>query len=1422
MDSDTAARIGPGALVNVSDPSLVNGAMPGVNAAQSVAVVATNQAHAFSMAGAIGLGGTAGLAGGVNLGFLSNNVDASIQAATQIRARDDVLVNAWSDWDAEGYAVGVGGGGEFAFGASVSVFTIGSDFNDSYSASGGSDNASQGAGALAGASVSALMATLGQRGVTDAKPALGSFGKTGVDAAADTIAFTGTDTLKTGDQLTYLANGGVAVGGLTSGATYYAIVVPKDAANPSGAKVVKLAASLADAKAGRAIDLSSATMTGTNHVFARNAAEVDRIVRGSASQSGATGQIEQKTIAGSTPRKPLGAFGASAVNAATDEIRVADGAGLQTGSRLIYRQDGSAPVEGLRDGETYYAVVTGRGSDGSVIFQLARTLDEARRETPSIIDIGKTGMTGSGHRFERYQGEAEAYALAAANPLPPVAATAGTVASIQSGAVIVARDAAVTARQRTDLDAAGLAGGFAGSAGVGAGLSFATVNADASAYVAAGAGLSGLSSADRLGLAIDATSTTSITSTAVAAGGGFYVGLGASVSVVRDTSSARAYLGASPSFQGRDTDWIEGVGATLRNIGSVSVTATVDATARQSVGALGVGVAGLGAAVVSSTQTVSAVAGIGAGTQIGTDDDKASGPVTVAAKRDSAILPVASGLVTVPTAIAVGGGIVGASAAVIDIDVGGTAEARVGSGALITTAGLFDLRATSTTDITKINVAGAALGGVAVGGVGLDVAVTTTAAANVGAATTIRAGTVKISATQLVTASVSGVAASGGLLAGQVFEVALTLKPQTRVTISDRADISATGTIDATASSTIDGTLTALVGAVGVGAAVTGTGSATIASDTRVVIGKDATLTAGTGLNVNAVTSNKMTVSATGGTAGLIAGSWAEAKINSIDSTLVDIGKAATLTALAGAVRIGTKGTHTLTSEGDTSGLTLAGGANTKARVNHSDLTAISLAEDALLRASVGEVALSSLVNLTLKADAEADGIAVGADTDALAVVDVASDSPAGFGSGRTKAYRDKTSVSLVHLKTGARIEGATVSLNAGFGAVDTRAVSDADLFGGVGDTDSTALNTTRLTSEVNTEAGSIIRTGGLKVDAGTIASTAFVADAKRDGALADTGDRIATPTIVLDRLVDFSSTVTLAGGMNDPNIQIDSSGRVTRPDGGATADIRVTSSQIIIPNLVASAGVSGTAAFNVANTAITAAKVDGSLSIQPVQGTSVLKGAPVFNTLNGFENVTITNRSTRELVINDIITTTDAASVDARITRSAGDTSGFLLANGAVTPKTKVVIQSIPAGTGYAANITLQGQVSAPEGSITVTASRGDIRSAGVTQVLRAGTVTLTASGAGIGTSSNPIVTDAGVLNATASTDLYISDLGDVEIGVISTSNTSRTASITAAGSITGSATSPATSSMTRSSCGRSTAPSAPPTGASRSAPRT
>ncbi len=266
IDSDTYARIGPGALVNVSDPMPVNGAVPAVNAAQSVAVVATNQSRAFSLAGAVGLGGTTGLAGGINLGFLSNNVDASIQGATQVLARDDVLVNAWSDWDAQGYAVGVGGGGKFAFGASVSVFTIGSDFNDSYSASGGSDNAAQGAGALAGASVSAVMATLGQRAATDAKPALGTFGKTGVDATADSITFTGTDTLKTGDQLTYLANGGVAVGGLTSGATYYAIVVPKDAANPSGAKVVKLAASLADAKAGRAIDLSSATMTGTTHV----------------------------------------------------------------------------------------------------------------------------------------------------------------------------------------------------------------------------------------------------------------------------------------------------------------------------------------------------------------------------------------------------------------------------------------------------------------------------------------------------------------------------------------------------------------------------------------------------------------------------------------------------------------------------------------------------------------------------------------------------------------------------------------------------------------------------------------------------------------------------------------------------------------------------------------------------------------------------------------------------------------------------------------------------------------------------------------------------------------------------------------------------------------------------------------------------
>ncbi|MGQ3353711.1 MAG: beta strand repeat-containing protein, partial [Phreatobacter sp.] len=1392
VDSDTFARIGPGAAVNVSGPSAINGTVPAVNAAQSVAVVATNRADAFSLAGGVGIGGTAGLAGGINLGFLSNNVGASIEGASQVRARDDVLVNAWSDWDAEGYAIGVGAGGKGGFGASVSVFTLGSDFNDSYDASGGSDNATQGAAALAGGAVSTLMSTLGQRAATDGEPALGTFGASGVNATGDTVTFDGANGLKTGDQLTYLANGGAPVGGLVSGATYYAIVVPADPANPSGPKLVKLAASKADAQAGRAIDLSSSTMTGTSHVFARNAAEVDRAVRANVGQTGASGRIEQQTLAGSTGRPPLGAFGAAAVNVATDEITVADAAGLKTGTRLIYRQDGAAPVQGLADGETYYAIVTATGSDGSAKIKLARTLDEARREDAAGIDIGTAGLIGSGHRFERYEGEVEAYRLAQAHRGPPqVAATAGTVAAVHGGAVVVAKDVAVTARQVTDLDIAGLAGGFGGLGGVGAGLSLATVDADASAYVASGASLSGLSTADRLGLVIDAGTTSSITSTAVAAGGGLYVGLGASVSVVRDTSSARAYLGASPNFAGADTDWVEGTGASLRNIGAVSVTSMVDATARQSVGALGAGAVGLGAAVVSSRQTVSSNAGLGAGTSLATDDNRASGTVTVAAQRNSAIRPTASGLVTVPTAIAVGGGVLGASAAVVDIAVGGSADARLGNGASVYTTGLFELRAAAQSHITDISVAGAALGVVAVGGVSLDVTVATNASASVGTAT-VRAGSVKITATQTIEATLSGVAASGGLLAGQVFKVSLTVKPVTRVSIGDKADVVATGAIEARASSTIDGSLSALVGAVGVGALVVGSGVGTIVSDTRVVIGKEAVLTAGTSLTAEAVTSNRMKVSAAGGTAGLIAGSWAEPKIASADSTLVDIGKAAALTALAGAVRLTAKGTHKLEADGETDGLTLVGGADTKARVNHSDMTAVSVAEDALVRAAAGEVALSTLVNLSLKAEAEADGIALAANTDALAVVDVAANAPAGFGSGRTKAYSDRTSVSLVHLDRGARIEGATVSLNSGFGTVETRAVSDADLFGGIGDTDSVARNTTRLVSEVDAEAGSVIRTGRLQVDAASTITTAFVADAKQDGGLGDTGDRTAAPAISLDRLIDFSSTVHLAGGVNDPNIQIDSNGVVTRPDGGRVADVAVSAGQIVIPNLIASSGVSGTAAFNAGQTPVTAAKVDGSLTFQPIQGTSVLKGAPVFNTLNGFETVTITNRSTRALTIQDIVTTTDAASVDARISRSAGDTSGFQFSNGTVTPKTKVVIQSIPGGFGYAANITFMGTVAAPEGSITVTASRGDILAAGNTQVLRADTVTMTASGAGIGRSSTPLVTDARLLNASASTDIYLSDLGDVEIGLVATTNTDRLASIKAAGAITGAATSP------------------------------
>ncbi|OWK21151.1 hypothetical protein AJ88_20845 [Mesorhizobium amorphae CCBAU 01583] len=141
LNSDTKALIGVGADINQGAANYV--AHPGtVSGAQGVYVNAANEVRVTSFAGALGAG-FIGLAGGIDFGSIKNDTVAAINANAMVRARGDVSVNAVAIKVLRGFAFsgGIGVGG---LGASVSVWSVGEEFSDSYQDNqGGSGNATK-------------------------------------------------------------------------------------------------------------------------------------------------------------------------------------------------------------------------------------------------------------------------------------------------------------------------------------------------------------------------------------------------------------------------------------------------------------------------------------------------------------------------------------------------------------------------------------------------------------------------------------------------------------------------------------------------------------------------------------------------------------------------------------------------------------------------------------------------------------------------------------------------------------------------------------------------------------------------------------------------------------------------------------------------------------------------------------------------------------------------------------------------------------------------------------------------------------------------------------------------------------------------------------------------------------------------------
>jgi hypothetical protein len=182
----------------------------------------------------------------------------------------------------------------------------------------------------------------------------------------NTITFSGNLNLSTGQAVVYQAGGGnTAIGGLTSGFTYYVIVVSQN----NSQTVMQLSPTALNAQAGVAIGLDPSVMTGTQSIQTLgtfNFVTGDQIVySGSAVGGLVTGQtytvrvidastIELTNSLYQAAPNPF-TFAPSAVSANTINLGV--NPGFSAGQAVIYHTT-ATPIGGLTDNATYYALVS--------------------------------------------------------------------------------------------------------------------------------------------------------------------------------------------------------------------------------------------------------------------------------------------------------------------------------------------------------------------------------------------------------------------------------------------------------------------------------------------------------------------------------------------------------------------------------------------------------------------------------------------------------------------------------------------------------------------------------------------------------------------------------------------------------------------------------------------------------------------------------------------------------------------------------------------------------------------------------------------------------------------------------------------------------------------------------------------------------
>ena len=461
IDSSTEAFIGAGALVNQDSTDSAD--------LQDVNVTAINGAKALGVTGGLGIG-IAGIGGAVDIGIIRNDTSAYIGTDASVRATHNVSLNALSLKDVHTLAVAAGGGIVGAVG-SVSVWTIGSKLDSSYTTDDDSHDAlSTNSGtyssvtgfvdAMAGGKIAGngFASILKGHNNPTFDPA------TAVDSEADTIDLGTNHGLHQGDAVVYRNNGGSNIGGLEDGERYFVIL---DADNPN---LIRLAATQHDALSGTAIDLDGTVSTGTAHRLEPH--------------TGSVTNNAGETISDSAPANEI-----SSAAGSTDSINGV-AATVRTGATIVAGGDIGVRAEELLtyNGQTGSVAAGVGGIGGSVTIANIESHADARIDSNATVTEGGIGrtITVSAILNENISGSAfagQAGLIAAGAQVVVLNDNSTEAATIADGVVIENAGLVSVIADATRTVSASATGGGIGAVALGAAVSIVNVHGGTDARV---------------------------------------------------------------------------------------------------------------------------------------------------------------------------------------------------------------------------------------------------------------------------------------------------------------------------------------------------------------------------------------------------------------------------------------------------------------------------------------------------------------------------------------------------------------------------------------------------------------------------------------------------------------------------------------------------------------------------------------------------------------------------------------------------------------------------------------------------------------------------------------------------------------------------------------------------------------------------